>query len=188
MGVIALVSAAPRLSLAWLTFASSGTGGSLHLHGELFKSMTGIHMLHVPYKVAGPAVTDVIGGHVDLMFIGITGGLPHIKSGKVRALSVSSPTRMAGLPDVPTMAEAGVPGFRADAFSGMLAPAGNSKDVVTTRNGALVQALQSPEIKERFTAFLIEPRLGTPAAVTAFLRDQMATWAKVVKQAGLKAE
>ena len=171
-----------------LTFASSGTGGPLHLHGELFKLMTGISMLHVPYKGAGPAVTDVVGGHVDLMFIGITGGLPHIRSGKVRALAVSSRTRMTGLPDVPTMSEAGFPDFVADAFTGILAPAGTPKDVISRLNTVLVDALQSPEIKERFAAMLIEPRPGTPEAFEAFLRKQMGVWVKVVKEAGLKVE
>jgi tripartite-type tricarboxylate transporter receptor subunit TctC len=171
-----------------LTFASSGTGGPLHLHGELFKQMTGISMLHVPYKGAGPAVTDVVGGHADLMFIGITGGLTHIRSGKVRALAVSSRSRLAGLPDVPTMGESGLPDFIGDAFTGILAPAGTSREVISALNTVLVQALQSQDVKERFAAMLVEPKPGTPEAFDALLRIQIATWAKVVRDSGLKVD
>lgn len=171
-----------------LTYASSGTGGPLHLHAELFKIATGIDMLHVPYKGAGPAVTDVIGGHVDVMFIGITASIPHIKGGKLRPLGISAEKRIAGLPDVPTMIESGLPGFVADPATGLLAPAATPKEIIAILNTALVKALQSPEIKERFAAMMIEPRPGPPDAFAKLLREEIATFAKVAKKAGIKPE
>lgn len=171
-----------------LTYASSGTGGPLHLHSELFKIATGIDMLHIPYKGAGPAVTDVMGGHVDVMFIGITASIPHIKSGKLRPLGISAEKRIAGLPDVPTMIESGLPGFVADPATGLLAPAVTPKEIIAVLNGALVKALQTPEIKERFAAMMIEPRPGPPEAFAKLLREEIATFAKVAKSAGVKPE
>ncbi len=171
-----------------LMFASAGTGGTLHLHGELFKMMTGIDMLHVPYKGAGPAVIDVVGGHVDLMFVGMAAALPNIRNGKLRALGVSSQHRVASLPDVPTIVESGVPGFVASPFSGMLAPAATPKPIVAKVNAAVVQALQSQDIRERFATMEVEPKSSTPAEFGAYLREQIAKWGRVAKAAGLKPE
>jgi len=171
-----------------LTYASSGTGGPLHLLAELFKINTGIDMLHVPYKGAGPAVTDVMGGHVDLMFIGITAAVPHLKSGKLRGLAIGAEQRVAKLPDVPTMTEAGLAKSGTDPATGLLAPAATPKEIVALLNGALGKALRTAEIKERFDAMLIDPRPGTPDAFAALMRDQIAIWAKVAKSAGVKPE
>lgn len=171
-----------------LTYASSGTGGPLHLLAELFKINTGIDMLHVPYKGAGPAVTDVIGGHVDLMFIGITAAIPHLKSGKLRGLAISADRRVASLPEVPTMTEAGLAKSGTDPATGLLAPSATPKEVIALLNGALVKALQSAEIKERFDAMLIAPRPGTPEAFSALMRNQIAVWAKVARRAGVTPE
>lgn len=171
-----------------LTFGSSGTGGPLHLFGELFKTMTGTDMLHVPYKGAGPAVIDLIGGHVDLMFVGLAAALPQIKTGKLRALGVASVERVASLPEVPTIIEAGVPGFVANPFTGILAPAGTSRDVIAKLNAALVQILQTQEMKQRFAAMDVEPKTSTPGEFAIYLREQIAKWARVVKAAGLKPE
>ncbi|MCC7080447.1 MAG: tripartite tricarboxylate transporter substrate binding protein [Burkholderiales bacterium] len=169
-----------------LTYASSGSGGPLHLFAELFKADTGIDMLHVPYKGAGPAMTDVIGGHVDLMFIGITAAVPHLKSGKLRGLAISADQRVAKLPDVPTMTEAGLPKSETDPAIGLLVPAATPKEIITVLNGALVKALQTPDIKQRFDAMLIDPRPGAPEAFSALMKNQIAIWAKVAKSAGLK--
>jgi len=171
-----------------LTFGSSGTGGPLHLFGELFKSMTATDMLHVPYKGGGPAMADVIGGHVDLMFVGLAAAVPHVKNGKLRALGVASLERVASLPEVPTIIEGGVPGFVANPFTGILAPAATPTAVITKLNAALVQILQTQDIRQRFAAWDVEPRGSTPAQFAAYLREQIAKWAKVVKIAGLKAE
>jgi len=171
-----------------LTYASSGTGGPLHLHTELFKIATGIDMLHVPYKGAGPAITDVMGGHVDLMFVGITASIPHIKSGKLRPLGISSEKRITGLPEVPTMIESGLKDFVADPATGILVPAATAKETIAILNTALVKALQTPEIKERFAAMLIEPRPGPPEAFASLLRDEIAMFAKAAKRAGVKPE
>ena len=171
-----------------LTYASSGTGGPLHLHAELFKSMARIDMLHVPYKGAGPAVVDVIGGHVDLMFVGVPAVLAHIRNAKLRALGVCNLERFGLLPEVPTISESGGPGFVASPFSGMLAPAGTSQEVIVKINSALVRILQTPDMKERLAILGIEPKPTTPAQFSAYLQEQIAKWARAVRAAGIKPE
>lgn len=170
-----------------LTFASAGTGGPLHLFGELFKTMAGVDMLHVPYKGAGPAVIDVLGGHVDMIFVALPPALPHIKTGKLRALGVGDLERVASLPGVPTLNES-VPGFEASSRYGMLAPAATPKEIVAKLNSALVQVLQTQEIRERFAGFGVEPLSCTPADFAAYLREQIVRWSKVVKAAGIRPE
>lgn len=171
-----------------LTFGSSGTGGSLHLNAELLKLMTGIDMLHVPYKGAGPAMIEVIGGQVDMMFIALPPTLPHIRNGKLVPIGIGSARRSASLPDVPTIAESGVPGFDVTSHFGILAPAGTSRDIVTKMNSVLVQALKSQDVKDRFASFGVEPIASSADEYSRYIQTEIAKWVKVVKAAGIKPE
>jgi tripartite-type tricarboxylate transporter receptor subunit TctC len=178
--LIALAKAKP----GQLSFASSGNGTSIHLSGELFKTMAGIDMLHVPYKGSAPALTDLIGGQVNLMFDNLPSSLPHIKAGKLRALAVTSGKRSPALPDVPTIAEAGLPGFEASSWFGVFAPAGTPKEIITRLNMEIVKALTSPELKERLAAQGAEAVGNSPEQFAAHIRSETAKWAKVVKASG----
>lgn len=171
-----------------LTFASSGAGGSLHLNAELFKLITGISTLHVPYKGAGPALIEVVGGQVDMMFIALPPTLPHIRSGRLRAIGVGSAQRSPSLPDVPTIAEQGVAGFEVNSHFGILAPGGTSSDIVNKLNAALVQALQSPYVKDRLAASGVEAISGPPDLYAGYIKAEIARWTKVVKQAGIRSD
>src|SRR4029453_15852359 len=135
-----------------LNFASSGSGTSIHLSGELFKTMTGVSMMHVPYKGSSPALADLAGGQVQLMFDNLPSALPLIKAGKLKALAVTSTQRSSVLPDVPTVAESGLPGFEASSWFGLLAPAGTPKDVVAKINGEVAKWLATPEAGEKLAA------------------------------------
>lgn len=168
-----------------LTFASSGAGGSLHLNAELFKLMTGIDMLHVPYKGAGPAMIEVVAGQVDMMFIALPPTLPQIRSGKLQAIAVGSARRSPALPDVPTVAESGVPGFDVNSHFGVLAPAGVPPAIVARLNTTLVQALRSDQTRERYALLGVEPISSTPEEYSRYIAAEIAKWKKVVKQAGL---
>jgi tripartite-type tricarboxylate transporter receptor subunit TctC len=171
-----------------LNFASSGNGTSIHLSGELFKAMTGTDIVHVPYKGSGPAVTDLLGGQVQMMFDNMPSSLPHVKAGKLRALGVTSAKRSPALPEVPTIAEAGVPGYDATSWFGILAPAGTPEPVVTRLQGAIVQALGEPEMRQRMADLGAEPVGDTPAEFGQFITAELAKWAKVVNDAGVKLE
>jgi tripartite-type tricarboxylate transporter receptor subunit TctC len=171
-----------------LNFASSGNGTSIHLSGELFKAMTGTDIVHVPYKGSGPAVTDLLGGQVQMMFDNMPSSLPHVKAGKLRALGVTSANRSPALPEVPTIAEAGVPGYDATSWFGILAPAGTPEPVVTRLQGAIVQALGEPEMRQRMADLGAEPVGDTPAEFSQFIAAEIAKWAKVVNDAGVKLE
>ncbi len=171
-----------------LNFASSGNGTSIHLSGELFKAMTGTDIVHVPYKGSGPAVTDLLGGQVQMMFDNMPSSLPHVKAGKLRALGVTSAKRSPALPEVPTIAEAGVPGYDATSWFGILAPAGTPEPVVTRLQGAIVQALGEPEMRQRMADLGAEPVGDTPAEFGQFIAAEIAKWAKVVNDAGVKLE
>ena len=171
-----------------LTFGSSGTGGSLHLNAELLKLLTGISMLHVPYKGAGPAMIEVIGGQVDMMFIALPPTLPHIRNGKLTAVGIGSARRSASLPDVPTIAESGVTGFDVTSHFGILAPAGTPREIVNRLNSVLVQALRSTEVKERYAGFGVEPIASTADEYSRYIQTEIAKWVKVVKAAGIKPE
>jgi tripartite-type tricarboxylate transporter receptor subunit TctC len=171
-----------------LNFASSGNGTSIHLSGELFKAMTGTDIVHVPYKGSGPAVTDLLGGQVQMMFDNMPSSLPHVKAGKLRALGVTSAKRSPALPEVPTIAEAGVPGYDATSWFGILAPAGTPEPVVMRLQGAIVQALGEPEMRQRMADLGAEPVGDTPAEFGQFIAAELAKWAKVVNDAGVKLE
>jgi len=167
-----------------LNFASSGNGTSIHLSGELFRTMTGVQMTHVPYKGSSPALTDLIGGQVQLMFDNLPSSLQFIKAGKLRALAVTSLARSQALPDVPTLAESGLPGFEASSWFGVLAPAGTPADIVAKLNGAVAAWLASPAAKEQLAAQGAIPAGGSPDAFVKHIANESAKWAKVVKASG----
>jgi tripartite-type tricarboxylate transporter receptor subunit TctC len=182
--LVALAKASPGK----ITFASSGPGTSHQLSGELFKSLAGIDMLHVPYKGSPPAHVDLMGGSVDVMFDNIVPVAPHVKGGKLQALAVTTKTRAAALPDVPTMAEAGYPNFEATAWFGLLAPAGTPQPIVARLNKELVAILQSPEVKERLTGMGATVVAGTPEEFGRFMADEINKWGPVVKRANIELE
>ena len=172
-----------------LNMASSGNGTSIHLSGELFKSMTGTFMLHFPYRGSGPALLDLIGGTMDVMFDNLPSALPHIKSGKLRALGVTSAQRSAALPDVPTIAEAGpVKGFDASSWFGLFAPAGTPTEIVARINQETAKAFQSPAFKERLLSQGAIPGGQPPAEFAKFIAAETAKWAQVVKVSGAKVD
>jgi tripartite-type tricarboxylate transporter receptor subunit TctC len=172
-----------------LNMASSGNGTSIHLSGELFKSMTGTFMLHFPYRGSGPALLDLIGGAMDLMFDNLPSALPQIKAGRLKALAVTSAQRSAVLPEVPTIAEAGpVKGFDASSWFGLFAPAGTPADIVTRIQQETAKALQSPALKERLLSQGAIPGGQSSAEFTAFIGAETKKWAQVVKVSGAKVD
>jgi tripartite-type tricarboxylate transporter receptor subunit TctC len=189
-GVPALIRYA-KANPGKLNMASSGNGTSIHLAGELFKSMTGTFMLHLPYGGSGPALIDLMGGNTDLMFDNLPSSLQHIKSGKLKALAVTSATRSSALPDLPTIEEAGGPalkGFEASSWFGLLAPAGTRMDIVNRIQQETAKALASPALKERLQAQGAIPSGMTSAEFTRHIAAETAKWAKVVKAAGAKVD
>jgi len=172
-----------------LNMASSGNGTSIHLSGELFKTMTGTYMVHFPYRGSGPALLDLIGGTMDVMFDNLPSALPQIKAGKLTALAVTSGARSAALPDVPTIAEAGpVKGFEASSWFGLLAPAGTPTDIVNRLQQETAKALATPALKERLLAQGAIPGGDTPAQFTQFIAAESKKWAQVVKTSGAKVD
>jgi tripartite-type tricarboxylate transporter receptor subunit TctC len=171
-----------------LNYGTSGTGGSPQLATELFKSMAGVDMTHVPYKGLAPALTDLIGGQIQVVFadVGLVKG--HIAGGKLKGLAVTSATRTSAMPDLPTVAESGVPGYAAGTWYAIFAPAGTPPDVVARLSAETRKALARDDIKSSFTSQGIEAAGGTPEQLSGFVRDEFAKWGKVVKDAGIKAE
>ena len=171
-----------------LNYASTGNGTSNHLSFELFKAMTGTAVTHVPYKGSAPAVTDLIAGQVDVMFDNTPNVLPHVRAGKLKALAVSSKTRSAHAPDVPTVDEAGVPGYDVSVWFGVLTVAGTPREIVQRLNAETVKVLQSAEVKDRFGKAGVDVVAGSADEFDAFLKKEVARWARVVKDAGIKAD
>ena len=171
-----------------LNFASSGNGGAPHMAAELFKSVTGAGLTHVPYKGSGPAVADLVGGRVQIMFDAPPSLIQHIRAGKLRVLAAASGERNRLLPEAPTFAELGYPQVAVSLWYGLLAPAGTPPAAITKLNSAVMKALESPEVRERLQAQGAEPMPGTPEAFAGFIRDEMAKWAPVVRQAGVKLD
>ncbi len=169
-----------------LSMASSGAGGSPHMAAELLKLRTGIDYLHVPYKGAGPAMRDVVAGVVTAGFKTATAAIPQIKAGKVRAIAVAAPKRLPQLPDLPTMAEAGLPNFNVASWNGLLAPAGTPQPIIDQLNKAFNEALKEPEIVAQFAKRAAEPEGGSPADFKKFLVEEMAVWKEVAQKTGLK--
>jgi tripartite-type tricarboxylate transporter receptor subunit TctC len=172
-----------------LNMASSGNGTSIHLAGELFKSRNGIFMTHIPFRGSGPALNDLIGGVVDVMFDNLPSAMPHIQSGSLKAFAVTSAVRSVALPDIPTVAEAGnLPGFEASSWFGLLAPAGTPSDVVSRLQQETAKALALPAVKERLLAQGAIPSGNTPAEFTRQIDSEITKWAGVVKASGARVD
>ncbi|MCD9120784.1 tripartite tricarboxylate transporter substrate binding protein [Cupriavidus sp. UGS-1] len=170
------------------TYASAGNGTSIHLAGELFTSMAGVELLHVPYKGSGPAVTDLLGGQVDYMFDSITSAKPHIDAGKLTAIAVTTSKRSATLPNVPTVAEAGLPGYELSPWFAAFVPAGTPPAVVESLNRAMVEALRKPAVQKRLAAIGAEPIGSTPAELKQHLAKETDKWGKLIRTRGIRAD
>ena len=182
--LIALARAKP----GQLTFASVGQGGSLHLAGELFKSMTGVDMTHIPYKGSAPALADVMGGQVSMIFdVGVS-ALPQVRAGKLRALAITAGRRSEGTPEYPTIAEAGVPGYEASIWFGIVAPAGTPAPVVARLSREIAQIVRTPAIRERFVPLGLDLIGGTPEEFAATMRSEIPKWARVLQDARVEPE
>jgi tripartite-type tricarboxylate transporter receptor subunit TctC len=182
--LVALAKARP----GQLTFSSPGSGTPNHLSGEMFKMLTGIDMQHVPYKGSAQAIADVMGGQIAMSFENIVVASPMVKSGRIKALAVTSAKRAGALPAVPTIAESGVPGFEAVGWFGVVVPAATPKDIITKLNNELTRALAMPDMKERITSLGAEVVPTTPEGMDKFNLAQIALWGKVVKASGARAE
>ncbi len=168
--------------------ASSGTGTTNHLTGEMFQSLTKTRFIHVPYKGSGPALVDLMGGQVDLMFDQLSSSSNYIKDGRLRALAVTSEKRAAIFPNVPTVAESGVPGFESSTFAGLVVPAGTPRAIIDKLNAATVKVMARPAVKERFASFGADAFSSTPEKMGAFIKEDFAKWTKVVKDANIHVE
>ena len=182
--VIALAKKEPG---KW-TYASSGNGTSIHMSGAMFTQMTGTDILHIPYKGSGPAVTDLLGGQVHMMFDNIPSSLPHIKSGKLHAIATTGAKRDPALPDLPTVAEAGVPGYESGVWFGLSVPAGTPREVINRLNAAVVQTTKAPEFIKRMTDLGYNITPGTPEDMASMLKAELARWAPIVKASGAKID
>ena len=170
-----------------VTYGSNGQGSATHLWSELFEMKAGVDLVHVPYKGAAPAINDLLGGQINAMFVDIAAALPHIKAGKMKPLGVGSLSRFDGLPDVPTIDEAGVPGFEARSMTGLLAPAGTPKEAVRLLNAAALKALADPEVRKGLAALAVIPGGDTPEQFARALRNEVDQWASVISTAKIEA-
>ncbi len=171
-----------------MTFASSGSGTSIHVSGELFKTMTGIDMIHIPYKGRATAIPDVVGGRVTMMFDNMPSSLALVRDGKLRALGVTSSTRSPAAPDIPTIAESGLPGFEAVSWFALFAPAHTPKPIIDKLQAEVRKILKSPEVTKRLTDSGLDPVGSTPDELAAYQNREIAKWVKVVKDSGAKAD
>ncbi len=171
-----------------LNYSSAGSGTQPHLSGELFKTMTGINIVHIPYKGAPPAMTDLLAGQVALTFATAPSAVPHVKSGRLTALGVSTAKRIAALPGVPTIAEAGVPGYEAAGWNGLVAPAGTPAAIIDKLNGAFVKILRMPAVASNLSGQGADPDPGTAAELAAYIKSEIVKWAKVVKESGARVD
>jgi tripartite-type tricarboxylate transporter receptor subunit TctC len=170
------------------TYASSGNGTSIHMSGAMFTQLTGTDLLHIPYKGSGPAVTDLLAGQVNMMFDNIPSSLPHIKAGKLRALATTGAKRDPALPDLPTIAEAGVPGYESGVWFGIAAPAGTPKEIISKLNAAAVQGARSPEFGKRMKDLGYNLIPGSAEEMAGMLKAELARWAPIVKSTGAKID
>lgn len=171
-----------------VSFASSGNGQSTHLSAELFASMAGVQLMHVPYKGSAPALNDVIAGQVPIMFDTMLSAMPHVRGGKLRALAITGAQRSAAAPDIPTIAESGLAGYQAYAWNGLLVPAGTPAAVIARLNQELKTVLAQPAVQERFSAQGFAATWTSPADASAFLKNEVEKWARTVQQSGAKVE
>jgi tripartite-type tricarboxylate transporter receptor subunit TctC len=185
---VASLLALARAQPGKLNGASAGTGGATHLALELFKALGKADIVHVPYKGGGPAMTDLMAGLVDLYFGGLSTALPHVKAGKMRALGQTSATRSAAAADIPTIAEAGLPGYEAAISYGIFLPVGSSPALVRRLHSAVDGTIRSPDVARKFTELGADPQFGTPAEFAAYVADDLAKWAALARQAGLKLD
>lgn len=180
-----LVALAKREPLA---FGSSGSGTSIHLSGELFNTLAGVKMQHVPYKGRAQAIPDLLGGRIAMIFDNMPSALPLVKSGELKALGVTSAKRSPAAPEIPTIAEAGLPGFEATSWFALLGPAGMPRDVQLRISQEVARVLDLPDVKEKLATLGLEPNPGTPEALTAVMQSETAKWAKVVKASGARLD
>ena len=182
--LIALAKAKP----GQLTYGSGGSGSSPHLSGELFRSMTGVNLVHVPYKGTPQLITDLLGGQIHMSFTSLVSALPYIKQGRLRPLGVTSLTRAASLPELPTISESGLKGYEVTVWQGMLAPAGTPLPVIEQLNAQIAKIVRSPETRERLAVQGLEPAYSKPAEFAAYITTEVVKWGKVIKQAGMTAD
>lgn len=182
--LVALAKAHP----GQINYASGGNGSAQHLPMEMLRLATGINVVHVPYKGLGPAFTDVLGGHMQVMFAGVSNVVPYLKTGRLRVLAIGSVKRSPALPDVPTVAEAGVPGFEFEAWIGYLAPAGTPKDVIVKLHADITRALSVPGVPEKLTALGFNIVGGPPEQFAALIRNDIARLGKLIRETGIRAE
>jgi len=187
-GSVADLISFARANPGKLTFGSSGTGAASHLSAELFKSMAKIDLLHVPYKGTGQAVTDLLAGQIDLLFAPAQAVLPHVKAGKLKALATTGAKRPETIPDLPTVAESGLPGYEAVGWFGLLAPAATQRSTVEKLSADANRVLADSEVRTRMQAVGADPAGNTPEAFARFIRDDQAKWAKLMREAGIKPE
>lgn len=171
-----------------LNFGSSGSGTSIHLSGELFNTLAGVKMQHIPYKGRAQAIPDLLGGRIALIFDNMPSALPLVKAGELKALGVTSAQRSAAAPDIPTLAEAGVPGFEATSWFALYGPAGIPRDVQMRINQETIKALAQPDVKEKLAKLGLDANPGTPEALTSLMQVETVKWAKVVKESGAKLD
>ncbi len=171
-----------------LTFGSSGSGTSIHLSGELFNTLAGVKMQHIPYKGRAQAVPDLLGGRITMIFDNMPSALPLVKGNEVRAIAVTSAKRSAAAPDIPTIAESGLPGFEASSWFALLAPAGLPKDVLARINAETARVLSLPDVREKLTQLGLDVAPGSPDALAGLIQTETSKWAKVVKESGAKLD
>jgi len=171
-----------------LNYSSPGNGSGAHLAGELFKSMTGVDIVHIPFNGIAPAVTAVVGGQVQIMFAGAPSALPQVKAGRLVALGVASPKRIAAAPDLPTLAESGLPGFDVTSWYSIVVPSGTPNDIIAKLRSEIASALTQPDIQEKLAGLGAEPIGNTPAEFAAMLKVETAKWGKIVKDANIQVE
>jgi len=188
IGSVKELITAARAKPGTITFASAGNGQSNHLSGEIFKSMAGVDLIHVPYKGSGPALIDTVAGNSLLMFVDILSATPHIRSGRLRALGVTGSSRSPALPDVPTIQESGLPDFNGNTWLGLVAPAGTPRDIVTRLSAETSKVLNEPQTRERLLSQGVEPVGSTPEQFAAHLESEMKRYAAAVKASGAKVD
>jgi tripartite-type tricarboxylate transporter receptor subunit TctC len=171
-----------------LTFGSSGSGTSIHLSGELFNTLAGVKMQHIPYKGRAQAVPDLLGGRITMIFDNMPSALPLVKGNEVRAIAVTSAKRSAAAPDIPTIAESGLPGFEASSWFALMAPAGLPKEVLARINAETARVMNLPDVREKLTALGLDVAPGSPDALASHIQLETTKWAKVVKESGAKLD